>query len=101
MSNQNPWGPPPGHAPQWGAYPPPPAQGGYPMQPHQHHAPYYQPQPGPYGYGPSPMQPQINVIQQSNVMVVKAPFNHGIHIALDIFTCGAWIPIPLICWAVH
>lgn len=33
--------------------------------------------------------------------MMKAPFNHGVHIVLDFVTCGAWIPIHLICWAVH
>lgn len=31
----------------------------------------------------------------------KAPFNHAIHIVLDVLTCGSWIPIHLICWACH
>ncbi len=31
----------------------------------------------------------------------KAPFNHTVHIVLDVLTCGSWIPIHLICWACH
>jgi hypothetical protein len=26
---------------------------------------------------------------------VKAPFNHGIHLILDVVSCGAWVPIDL------
>jgi hypothetical protein len=31
----------------------------------------------------------------------KAPFNHALHLVLDLITCGAWVPIHLICWACH
>jgi hypothetical protein len=35
-----------------------------------------------------------------NVMV-KAPFNHTVHIVLDVLTCGGWLVVHLICWALH
>jgi hypothetical protein len=62
-------------------------------------------QPPPYGYGPPPgpppyYPPQAPVVyMQTNV--IKAPFNHTVHIVLDVVSCGAWLPIHLICWAVH
>lgn len=70
--------------------PPQGPYGGYP--PNQYPPPqhgYYQPQ----------QQPVVYV--QQTTAVVKAPFNHGVHIVLDVVTCGGWIPIHLICWAVH
>lgn len=113
MSNSNGYGPPPYRPPPAPGYgPPPQTQQQHPMQPygygspmqpqqhpqHQYQQPYHHPvqmQMQPYG------QPQqvVNVVQQ-NVMV-KAPFNHGIHILLDVITCGAWIPVHLICLVAH
>lgn len=54
-----------------------------------------QPPQSPYGYGP----PQAPVIV--NNVIQKAPFNHTIHIVLDVVTCGGWLIIHLICWALH
>jgi hypothetical protein len=56
---------------------------------------YQQPPQGPYY-----QQPHVHVIvqQQPQMMFVKAPMNHGLHIVLDVVTCGAWIPIHFICW---
>lgn len=77
-------GPPQG-PPYGGGYGPPQQQPQYPQQyPPQ---PYYQPPPQPF------------VVVQNNV--IKAPFNHTIHIILDVVTCGGWLIIHLICWAVH
>jgi hypothetical protein len=70
--------PPPGPQGPWGGYPPPQQQ------------PYYPPHPQ-----------QVVVQHQITTHMVKAPFNHGVHIVLDLVTCGTWIPIHLICWAVH
>jgi hypothetical protein len=67
-------------------------------------------QQGPYGYGygaPPPQQhyyppqPPAVVYVQQQPMFIKAPFNHTVHIILDIVTCGGWVPIHLICWALH
>lgn len=66
--------------------------------------------PPPYGYGAPPPQqyqqpyyppqPPMPVVYMQQT-VVKAPFNHTIHIVFDVLSCGAWLPIHLICWAVH
>jgi hypothetical protein len=75
-------------------------QGQYPMQPHypQHPQAQYQ---QPYPMQQPPVQVFVQQNQHAATYVVKAPFSHGLHIVLDIFTCGAWIPIHLICWAIH
>lgn len=49
-----------------------------------------------FGRGPS-----VNVRQDTRVDVRGPGFNHALHIVLDILTCGMWIPIHLICWALH
>ena len=41
----------------------------------------------------------MNVVQQA--VVVRAPFRHGIHLFLDLITFGAWLPIHLLCFALH
>ena len=49
-------------------------------------------------------RPQSVTVRQSNQMIVegnKLPFNHGMHLIIDLFTCGAWFPIHLLCWALH
>ena len=43
----------------------------------------------------------INVNQSTYVDVRGAGFNHGLHIVLDIITCGAWIPIHILCWVLR
>lgn len=68
------YGPPQG---PYGGYPPPPPQQYYP---------------------PQYAQPPVVYVQQT---MVKAPFNHTVHVVLDVLTCGGWIPIHLICWALH
>lgn len=78
-------GPPQG---PYGGYGPPP-----PMQ-----QPYGYGPPQPYGYGP-PGPPMVVVQQTTNI--VKAPFKHTVHVVLDVVTCGGWIPVHLICWALH
>lgn len=49
--------------------------------------------------GPQQQQGQVVVYVQQNV--VKAPFKHGLHLVLDVVTCGLWLPIHLIAWALH
>lgn len=29
------------------------------------------------------------------------PFNHAPHLIADLLTCGFWLPVHLIAWAVH
>jgi hypothetical protein len=72
-------------------------QPGYP-QPQQYQQPYPQQQAPPVMVVVQQHQHQM---QAQTTYIVKAPFSHGLHIVLDIFTCGAWIPIHLICWAIH
>jgi len=65
----------------------------------------------PNGYGPPPQQPyyqqpqgpQVVYVQApaTTVVIAKAPFNHTIHIVLDVLTCGGWLIVHLICWACH
>ena len=28
-------------------------------------------------------------------------FNHTVHLVLDVLTCGAWIPVHLLCWILY
>jgi predicted amidophosphoribosyltransferase len=37
----------------------------------------------------------------TTVVVHHSGFNHGPHLILTLFTCGAWVPIWLILWACH
>jgi hypothetical protein len=48
----------------------------------------------PYGTSHAPV-----VCMQQTTIVVKAPFRHGIHVVLDVLTCGIWLPVHLLCWA--
>lgn len=107
------WGQPqPGYA-----EPAPPSgwgqpQPGYPIQPHPGPASYPQHGHQQHGYPqhghqqqwqqPPPSQ-QLIVVQQNNAgaVFVKPPFNHGFHLVLDVLTCGAWIPVHIICALVH
>jgi predicted RNA-binding Zn-ribbon protein involved in translation (DUF1610 family) len=43
----------------------------------------------------------VHVRQQTRIEVRGPGFNHGIHIFLDLISCGFWIPIHLLCWALH
>lgn len=44
----------------------------------------------------------VSVRQSTQVNVhVKAPFNHVLHLVLDVLTCGMWIPVHLLCWMAH
>ena len=73
----------------------------------------YQPQQQQYpqSYQPYPPQPYpqpypqtavyVNNVQHTTAVIMKAPFNHTVHIVLDVVTCGGWIPIHLICWIAH
>jgi hypothetical protein len=65
----------------------------YGQGPYGPNDPRYQQQP----YYPQP--PPVVYVQQP--IMVKAPFNHTVHIVLDVVTCGTWLPIHLICWALH
>jgi hypothetical protein len=29
------------------------------------------------------------------------PFNHGPHVVADLLSCGFWIPVHLLLWALH
>ncbi len=41
-------------------------------------------------------------LQQATYVNIRGPgFNHGLHFVLDLITCGAWLPIHLLCWALH
>lgn len=41
----------------------------------------------------------VSVRQSTQVNVhVKAPFNHGLHLVLDLLTCGLWLPIHFLAW---
>lgn len=46
-------------------------------------------------------QGAVNVRQETYVDVHRPPFNHGLHIVLDVLTCGAWLPIHILCWMLH
>ncbi len=92
MSQQ--WGPPPGYQGPPQGYGPPPQQQGYGPPPQQG-----------YGYGPPP-PPQTVVYVQQNAMpapvvVMKAPFNHGLHLVITICTCGVWLPVWIILAIAH
>ncbi len=43
----------------------------------------------------------INVRQATYIDIQGPGFNHGLHLVLDLVTCGAWLPIHLLCWALH
>jgi len=63
--------------------------------------PAEQPMPAPMpAYAP---QPQPQAIQQSTTVNVKVGrgFNHLLHLGLTVVTCGAWLPIWIICWLIH
>lgn len=70
--------------------------GGYGYGPGPGQGGGYGPPPHPQYYQPPP--PQTVYVQTA---VVKAPFNHVPHLVLTLLSCGAWIPIWLICWACH
>jgi hypothetical protein len=38
------------------------------------------------------------VYVQQNTIAMRPPFNHGAHIAVSVFTCGAWLPFYLLIW---
>ncbi len=76
LSNNNPYG--------YGA--PPPSQG----QPQGYGPPQQQP------YYPPQQAPVVYV--QQNTIAMRPPFNHGAHIAVSVFTCGAWLPFYLLIW---
>ncbi len=82
-------------------YGPPPQypQQSYPQQQQQYPQHYQQPYPYPYPYPPQQM-PAIYIQQNAGTVVVKAPFNHGVHLVLDVITCGAWLPLHLLIWAI-
>lgn len=43
-----------------------------------------------------------NVVTNTQVVVHGGrPFNHAIHLVLDLFTCGGWLPIHLLCWVLR
>lgn len=102
---------PPPPSDQWGqGYPPPPQAPQYPQQPYpmQHqqqypgHYPQGYPQQQPYYQHQQPYQPpQQQIFMMQQTAILKAPFNHGIHIVLDVLTCGVWIPVHIICALAH
>ncbi|HVH46111.1 MAG TPA: hypothetical protein VM925_27365 [Labilithrix sp.] len=68
------------------------------------------PPPGPYGYGPPlpqhyPQHPHYTptpaAYVQQTTLIFEPPFKHTLHVVLDIVTCGIWIPIHLLCWALY
>lgn len=107
MGHNNQWGKPPyPEAPsqQWGTYGPNPQQ--HPQAPQQWQPGHVQQYPQAPYYPPPPMPvQQVIMIQQApptaQVITVKPPFNHGIHLVLDVLTCGMWIPIHIICALAH
>jgi len=48
-----------------------------------------------YSYGP---QPVFVVQQQAPGYLQQRSTNHGLHIILDLATCGMWLPIHLGVW---
>lgn len=73
MSNQNPYG----YGP-----PPPSQQPGYPPQ---------------QGYPPQYQQPPQMIVVQNTM--ARQGFNHTPHIVISFLTCGTWLPIYLLIWA--
>jgi hypothetical protein len=63
----------------------------YPPQPTYSGSSFYPEVPRPVYMPPAPV---VNVN-------VARPFNHGVHVILDLATCGFWIPVHVILWAVH
>lgn len=43
---------------------------------------------------------QAFISSPRRVVYRKPPFNHGLHLVLTILTCGAWLPVWIILWAV-
>ncbi|WP_394824977.1 hypothetical protein [Pendulispora albinea] len=76
-------------------------QGGQGQGGHGPGNPYGPPPPQypPPQYSPQYQQPPVVYVQAPQV--IKAPFNHTPHIVLTFLSCGAWLPIWLICWALH
>ena len=56
--------------------------------------PYDPNRPPPPPWYPPP--PQV-VVYNNNVQRPPS-FSHGIHIVLDVLTCGAWLPFHLLIW---
>lgn len=39
--------------------------------------------------------------QYVNVQPSRRGMNHGVHVLLDIFTCGLWLPVHALVWTLH
>jgi hypothetical protein len=57
-------------------------------------------------YGPPPPlayqpPPQYWPTAQHVTVNMPRPFNHGLHVVLDLLTCGFWIPVHILLWVVH
>ncbi len=54
--------------------------------------------PPPQAYAP----PQQYFPTAQHVTVnVPRPFNHALHVVLDLITCGFWIPVHILLWVLH
>lgn len=47
------------------------------------------------------MQQVVVVHQQAATIVVKPPFNHGLHALITLLTCGMWLPVWIIRAILH
>ena len=43
----------------------------------------------------------INIRQETYIDARSPAFNHGLHLILDLVTCGGWLPIHFLCWILH